>query len=125
MIVEELTALAFLTGESANANSVMENARTLRGDNAISYELVLPALAPDDYLLTRALPKLVYFLDCRGIKLPASGGVFLSIFTQTGLYCVDAGPAVEAMARARGLTLAELVRRYGAEGEGDPPLLGE
>jgi hypothetical protein len=58
------------------------------------------------------------------VKVPGSGNVFVSIFSAGGLLFVEAGPMVEVIARARGLTLAEVVRRYGAAGKGDPPLLG-
>ena len=46
------------------------------------------------------------------------------LFTAEGLLFADAGPVVEALARARGLTLAEVVRRYGADGTGEPKQLG-
>jgi cytidylate kinase len=55
---------------------------------------------------------------------PASGAVFVSLFSSEGLTFIDAGPLVEKCARARGLTLAELVRRYGEQGTGEPLLLG-
>jgi hypothetical protein len=86
--------------------------------------VALPALGPDEYLTHRVLPKLLYFLDCRGVKPPSSGGVFLSLFTADGLHFIDAGLVVEKLVAARGLTMAEAVRRYGADGAGDPPLLG-
>ncbi len=123
-LVEALQALAFARGEVSDANAAIDEARAQRGPNAHSYEVALPALAPDEYLATKVLPKLLYFLDCRGIKPPASGGVFLSLFSASGLHFVEAGPAVERLVAARGLTLAEAVRRYGATGTGEPPRLG-
>ncbi|MFT3706318.1 MAG: STAUR_1299 family protein [Archangium sp.] len=125
---QSLEALAFHRAEPARANVAIDEARELRtadtGVDAVSYEIALPGLAPDEFLLTKALPKLVYFLDCRGVKPPSSGPVFVSLFSERGLFFIDAGPVVEALATARGLTLAELVKRYGESGTGDPLLLG-
>lgn len=126
-LVAALDALAFHRASPADANRAIDEARGLRGRGgaeATSYELALPALDPDAWLAHQALPKLVYFLDCRGIHPPASGDVFVSLFTAEGLLFADAGPVVEALARARGLTLAEVVRRYGADGTGEPKQLG-
>lgn len=126
-VLDQLSQLAFHRAAPADANQVIEDVRSERsagGSDAVSYEVALPALAPDEFLTTKVLAKLVYFLDCRGVKVPGSGAVFVSMFTADGLLFVEAGPMVEVLARARGLTLAEVVRRYGADGKGDPPLLG-
>jgi len=123
-LVDELISLAFARGEVTNANAAIDDARAERGANALSYEVALPALGPDEFLTLRVLPKLTYFLDCRGVKPPSSGGVFLSLFTADGLHFIDAGPAFEKIVKARGFTMAEAVRRYGESGVGDPPLLG-
>ena len=127
-VVEQLTQLAFHRAPPAEANTAIDDVRAARtedtGHEAISYEVALPSLAPDEFLTTKILPKLVYFLDCRGVKVPGSGGVFVSMFTPEGLVFLEAGPMVEILTRARGLTLAEVVRRYGSDGKGDPPLLG-
>lgn len=126
-LVESLSKLAFHRAANADANvaiSEVRDARSADGVEALSYEVALPALAPDEYLKDKVLPKLAYFLDCRGVKVPASGGVFVSLFSPDGLLFIEAGPVVEQLAKARGLTLAEVVRRYGADGAGDPMLLG-
>ena len=127
-LVEQLSQLAFHRALPTEANRAIDDARAVRtehtGQEAVSYEVALPSLAPDEFLTTRVLPKLVYFLDCRGVKVPGSGGVFVSMFSAEGLLFVEAGPMVELLTRARGLTLAEVVRRYGSDGKGDPPLLG-
>ncbi|MDP1826308.1 MAG: STAUR_1299 family protein [Archangium sp.] len=127
-VLEQLQQLAFHRASPAEANTAIDETRAQRsadsGSEAVSYEVALPALGPDEFLTTRVLPKLVYFLDCRGVKVPGSGGVFVSMFTTDGLLFVEGGPMVEVLARARSLTLAEVVRRYGADGKGDPPLLG-
>lgn len=126
-LVEQLASLAFHRAPASSANAAIDEARGLRareGRDAVSYEIALPGLGPDEFLLHKALPKLVYFLDCRGVKPPASGDVFISLFSDAGLLFIDAGPVIEALAAARGLTLAEVVRRYGENGTGDPLLLG-
>lgn len=126
-LVAQLEALAFDRASPADANEAISRVRDARsegGADALSYEIALPALAPDEFLTHKALPKLLYFLDCRGVKVPASGNVFVSLFTPGGLLFVEAGPLVELLVKTRGFTLAEAVRRYGADGAGDPPLLG-
>ena len=125
-ILDQLNQLAFHRASPAEANTAIDQVRATRSQtqDAVSYEVALPALAPDEFLTTKVLPKLTYFLDCRGVKVPGSGAVFVSIFSPEGLLFVEAGPMVEVLARARGLTLAETVRRYGSDGKGDPALLG-
>lgn len=125
-ILDQLNQLAFHRASPAEANTAIDEVRAARSETqeAVSYEVALPALAPDEFLTTKVLPKLTYFLDCRGVKVPGSGAVFVSIFSPEGLLFVEAGPMVEVLARARGLTLAETVRRYGSDGKGDPALLG-
>jgi hypothetical protein len=124
---EQLEALAFDRASPADANEAIARVREQRsaeGVEAVSYEIALPGLAPEEFLAHKALPKLVYFLDCRGVKVPGSGGVFVSLFSAAGLLFLEAGPLVELLVKTRGLTLAEAVRRYGSDGKGDPPLLG-
>ena len=125
-LVERLVALSFSRADPATANTAIEAARLARSEyqEAVSYEVALPALAPDEFLMTKALPKLVYFLDCRGTKPPSSGAVFVSLFCAEGLFFIEAGPLVQLLTEARGLTLYEVVRRYGQDGAGDPALLG-
>ncbi len=127
-LVEAISALAFHRAGVTEANSEITTVREARseasGFDAVSYEIALPSLGPDEFLTHRALRSLTYFLDCRGVKVPGSGGVFVTLFTQAGLLFVEAGPLVELLAKHRGLTLAETIRRYGSSGVGDPALLG-
>lgn len=126
-LLMQLSALAFHRGTQGDANRAIAQAREIysaRNTEGVSYEVVLPPLGQDDFLCQKVLPKLVYFLDCRGIKPPNSGNVFVSLFGEEGLLFVEAGKLIEALSHARGLTLAEVVRRYGTEGAGDPLLLG-
>jgi hypothetical protein len=124
--LETLRAEAFARAPLAHANEAIAHQREARGGDAgpaLSYELA-PSFDVQQFLQTRGLPKLVYFLDCRGVRLPSSGGVFVSLFLPDELLFIDAGRFVELVAQSRGLTIAEAVRRYGDGGAGDPPLLG-
>ncbi|MFO0600837.1 MAG: STAUR_1299 family protein [Myxococcaceae bacterium] len=129
-LIADLSSMAFHRGDVTRANEEIDGVRASRGDDgrdALSYEIALPALGPEDYLSHKALPKLVYFLDCRGVKPPASGDVFVTLFSltpQPELLFVDAGPFVERVAKERGLSCEDAVARYGEKGSGDPLLLG-
>ncbi len=126
-LVGRLQAAAFARAPLEEANQAIEQAREARaagGRPAVSYEVVLPALDPDRYLTHQVLPRLVYFLDCRGVPLAGAPGVVVSLFTAEGLAFVGAGEVVAVLAEARGLDLLTLAARYGERGTGDPPLLG-
>jgi hypothetical protein len=126
-LVERLVELAFAHAEPEAANVGIARAREAwasGGTPGLSYEAALPALDPEQYLTHRLLPRLVYFLDCRGAPMTGGEGVFVSLFTPSGLHFIDAGTLVATVAAARGLTAEDLVRRYGQQGVGDPPLLG-
>jgi hypothetical protein len=125
-LLRTVEAMAFGTGVLAQANVDIAAMREARSEvsEAVSYEIALPAEGAAEYLLLRALPRLVYFLDCRGVKAPSSGGIFVSLFTASQLLFIEAGPLVQCLAEARCLTLSEVFRRYGANGVGDPALLG-
>ena len=127
VLVEAACALAFERASVAQANEAISAARDkveASGSPATSYEVVLPALDPDDFLARRVLPKLVNFLWCRGARLPGSAGDFVSLFTAEGLFFIDAGPFAVLVGQSRGLDAEELMRRYQPDGPGDPLLLG-
>ncbi len=123
-LVAELCALAFDRAAPSEANDAIGRARERFDGRGVSYEVVLPQLGPDEFLAQRALPKLVNFLASRGVRLPGSGGVFVSFFTGDGLYFVEAGPFAVRVGASRGLDADELMRRYRPDGAGDPLLLG-
>ncbi len=125
-LVAKLAALAFHRAAPADANRAIADARAMRAVDGppVSFEVALPALDADDFLVRRTLPRLVYFLDCRGMTLPATPGVFVSLFTPEGLFFVDAGLAAVTIGGHAGLEAEELVRRYGESGAGNPLLLG-
>lgn len=126
-VLDALISHAFFRADVSRANAAIDEQRQARGSAsspALSYEVALPALAPEVYLSQKLLPKLVYFLDCRGVRAPHTPGVFVSLFTTDGLYFIEAGTVISVLAEARGLDLAEVLRRYGENGAGDPALLG-
>jgi hypothetical protein len=118
---EALSALlsrAFHRAKAAEANHAIAQVRESEGDPAqpaVSYECVIPSQGAAEHLMTKVLPRMVYFLECSGARLPHCQGVFLSIFVEGDLYFVRAGDAVEELARISGLTLEQLVERYGSE----------
>lgn len=127
-VVEALLQRAFHQAEPATANEAIEATRLQEeertGQAAFSYELFVPRANVDEYFLSHALPKLVNFLNCRGFKSASTPGVFVSLFTPSGLAFIQAGDVLEALATLRHLTVEEAYRRYGDGGTGDPKLLG-
>lgn len=126
-LVEQLISQAFERAPLTEANSAIDGVRErraiARGD-AVSYEIALPQAHADGFLTTKALPKLVYFLDCRGERPPNTPYTFVSLFTPNSLFFIEAGAVVMTLGAKLALAPAELVRRYGATGAGDPKLLG-
>ncbi len=127
-LVERLTALAFGRAALAGANQAIDDMRgsvSSETGSATSYEVALPGVDVDGFLTTKALPKLVYFLDCRGERPPVTPRTFVSLFTPQGLFFIEAGAMAMLLGAQLGIaTPAELVRRYGADGTGDPKRLG-
>jgi hypothetical protein len=127
-LVEELTALAFSSGSPADANATIDEVRERveaeTGAPAFSYELFVPRANVEAWLLEQALPKLVYFLSCRGLRGRRTPGVFVSFFTGAGLVFLEAGAVVEHLGRRRGLSVEDCFRRYGDGGTGEPRALG-
>ncbi|MBL9038927.1 MAG: hypothetical protein JNG84_10455 [Archangium sp.] len=126
-LVDSLVAQAFDRASVTEANQAIDAARARYGGDggpATSYEIALPGFDIDTFLTGRALPKLIYFLDCRGERPPAAPTTFVSLFTPTGLFFIDAGAVALTLGAALGLSPAELVRRYGERGTGDPKRLG-
>lgn len=104
--------LAFAQAHAAEANAAIARTREELGDLK-SYELVLPAEDVRAFLLERALPKLVDYLESVGAKLPGCGGVFLSVFSGDTLHFIQAREAVKLLAEWSGTSVEELRRRYG------------
>ncbi|HEY8206421.1 MAG TPA: STAUR_1299 family protein [Myxococcaceae bacterium] len=114
--VAALLARAFHRVGAPQANVEMARVREQEGGLsglATSYELVLPAERAAEHLVNQVLPRLVYFLECRGARPPNCAGVFVSIFSGDQLYFVRAGDMVEELSRLSGLSLEQMVERYG------------
>ena len=112
-----LMDLAFDHAKAADANAAISRVRDEQGDDfgqATSYELLLPPRGEVEHLTAKVLPKLVYFLECRGSKLPHCGGVFVSLFVGDELHFLHAADVVAELSRLSGLSMEELVKRYGS-----------
>lgn len=109
---ETFLRLAFAQAPAAEANQSIARIREEQGDLR-SYELILPTDQVRAFLLERALPKLVDYLESVGAKLPGCGGVFLSVFAGDTLHFIHARDAMQLLSEWSGLSLAELKRRYG------------
>jgi hypothetical protein len=127
-LVAELEAMAFARAASADANLRIDEVRAAleaeSGAPAFSYELFVPRANVDAFFLEQALPRLVYFLSCRGLRTRLTPGVFVSLFSEAGLWFLDAGALVERLGARRGLSVAECFRRWSDGGPGDPKALG-
>ena len=105
---------------AAQANEAIARMRQREGSEgrrAISYEVVLPAENPLEHLTETVLPRLVYFLDCSGAKLPRCAGVFLSLFFNDELFLIRAADAIDELSRLTGLSSAQMTARYGAQSQ--------
>jgi len=80
---------------------------------ARSYEVVLPASRSADYLIGTLMPRLVYFLESAGFKLPSCKGVFLSVFHGEDLFFIRAADAIDELSRISALSPAQMVERFG------------
>lgn len=125
--VERLIARAYHRAEAAQANEAIDAMRAREEASGVapfSFELFESQTNADEVLAHQALPRLVYFLHCRGFRDARTPGVFVSLFTRSGLHFIRAGDVLEVLGQARGLPIDELYRRYGEGGTGDPKLLG-
>ena len=113
--VAAVLARSFHRTRAKEANEEMARMRAQEGHDglATSYELVLPSEGATEHLVERVLPRLVYFLECRGSRLPHCAGVFCSIFAGDELYFVRAADFVEELSRLSGLSPEQMVEKYG------------
>jgi hypothetical protein len=120
--IESLLDRAFARVKAADANRAIADMRLQEasGDRpALSYEAVLPASDPTEYLTGSLMPRLVYFLDSSGFKLPRCAGAFISLFHGDDLFFIRAADAVDELSRITGLSPAQMVQRFGAQ-SGNP-----
>jgi hypothetical protein len=109
--VEALKARAFHHAPASEANAEIARMRVEEAGtgakDALSYEVVVSSY---ENLVESLVPKLVYFLDCRGLRLNSAPGVFLSLFIGDTLYFLKVADFFAVL----GLPLDELVRKHGA-----------
>src|SRR5262245_31932479 len=116
--LDSLLQRALRRARASEANQAIAEMRLTEGSEdrpALSYEVVVPASGADDYLTQSLIPRLVYFLDCAGFKLPRCPGVFLSLFSGEDLFFIRASDAVDELARIGGLSPEDMVARFGAQ----------
>jgi hypothetical protein len=74
-----LVERAFHRSKAVEASSAISRVREEQGGDsgdALSYEVVIPPEGESQFLLEKMLPRLVYFLECHGSRLPVCSGVF-------------------------------------------------
>jgi hypothetical protein len=115
--VEALLARAFHRARAVDANreiaAVRERKAQAGARQALSYEIVIPAEGAAGYLVSEVLPRLVYFLDCRGATLPRATDVFASLFVGEELLFVEVDALLEELAALSGLDFDQMVERWG------------
>ncbi len=117
-LLEELLGRAFAQARAEEANDAIARVREQRGGegrDALSYEAVLPEGKGLAHLAEAVLPRLVYFLDCRGARLPDASGVFVSLFVGASLYFIAPADFFDVLVRATGLSCDQMVSRWGAQ----------
>jgi len=117
-LLEELLGRAFGKVPAGEANDAIARVREERGAggrDALSYEAVVPEGKGLAHLAEAVLPRLVYFLDCRGARLPDASGVFVSLFAGESLYFIAPADFFDVLVRATGLSCDQMVSRWGAQ----------
>ncbi len=114
--LQRLFDRAFRRASAAEANAVIAQVRQDEAgelEEALNYEIVLPAADPVGFLTTRALPRLVYFLECRGVRIPECPQVFVSLFVEDQLYFLHCGDFIDELASLTGLSPAQMRKQFG------------
>jgi hypothetical protein len=108
-------ARAFHRAAARDASAEIDQMRVRPelASEALSYEIVLPESNPIEHLLKTVLPRLVYFLESRGARLPRAAGVFASVFHGEELYFVEMGDLIEELGKLAGLSTDEMVDTWG------------
>jgi hypothetical protein len=120
--LQALLDRAFARVKAADANPAIADMRLEEGSDdrpALSYEAVLPASKPMEYLTDSLMPRLIYFLDSSGCKLPRCAGVFISLFHGDDLFFIRAADAVAELSRITGISPTQMVQRFGSQ-SGNP-----
>lgn len=113
--LQRLLELRFDEAPGRDANERIQQVRERLGGQkpAVSYEVLLPAEAGWEQFETKVLPRLVYHLECLGIRPPDAPGAFLSIFVGETLYFVHARDALALACERMGLDAEGLLKRFG------------
>jgi hypothetical protein len=122
--VDALLKRAFARVKAADANLAIADMRLEEGSEdrpALSYEAVIPPSKPAEYLTGSLMPRLVYFLDSGGFKLPRCAGVFISLFYGDDLFFIRAADAVDELSRITGMSPAQMVQRFGSQSPNPQP----
>lgn len=110
---DPLFSRAFARAPAAQANSAIQSARESQGDQARSFEMVLPEGADLRWLERELLPRLVYHLESLGIRPPVYPGVFLSLFAGEDLLFIAVRELMAFSSEALGLTADQMYERWG------------
>jgi hypothetical protein len=114
--LQSLLDKSFHRARATDANEAIARIRQEQSgelSEALSYELMLPKERPVEHLLEYVMPRMVYFLESRGAKLPHCLGVFVSLFVDEDLYFIQAADVVAALSAWSGLSPQELVKQHG------------
>ncbi len=113
--IDRLLKLAFEEARGIEANARIQAVRERLGGAkpASSYEVLLPQDASWSWFETEVVPRLVYHLECMGIRPPEAPGVFLSLFQGDRLLFVHAHDAFALISERMALSPEELLARFG------------
>ncbi len=120
--LQALLDRAFARVKATDANVAIADMRIEEGSDdrpAVSYEVVLPVSNAAEYLTGSLMPRLIYFLDSGGFKLPRCAGVFVSLFHGDDLFFIRAADAVNELCRITGISPTQMVQRFGSQ-SGNP-----
>lgn len=113
---------SFEQAPASSANDAIDRIRQTMGagKGAVSYEIVWPSSTAPAGALSRMASQLVYFLDCRGARLPEAPGVVVSLFVGDTLYFLHARDFVEQVSRCLGLPIEDMVKQWGQAAAASP-----
>ena len=113
---------AFEQAPSQTANVAIDRIRQKMGagKEGVSYEIVWPSSTAPTGALERMASQLVYFLDCRGARLPEAPGVVVSLFVGDTLYFLHARDFVEQLSVCLRLPIADMVTQWGQAAAASP-----
>lgn len=118
---------AFFHAEVQNATVAIEQARARFSEasrmDGFSFEVVVPEpeLTDDAWLAGQLVAPLVYFCQSLGAPPPACPGIFVSLFAGRTLYCVIAAEVIAWASHEIGMSVEDLVERYGTHELGAEP----